>query len=165
MPSQKSSATKIPKDGWVQELESAESAAKMSRLAGAQLRLAVAAVTHSPYTGARWHGTSFGTCALLAVYDDEGRRNPNFRIAVPAQDAVDRIVNVLFGWSISVPTVNSNSKSSLRDETLRYTSTNPTSDFGCGSGLPWNQRHGAPVPGRSDLYIESGDGRLSWRYG
>jgi hypothetical protein len=33
----------MPKDGWVQELEDAESAAKRSRLAGAQLRLAIAA--------------------------------------------------------------------------------------------------------------------------
>jgi hypothetical protein len=43
MPTQKSTATKIPKDGWVQELKDAESAAKRSRLAGAQLRLAIAA--------------------------------------------------------------------------------------------------------------------------
>jgi hypothetical protein len=35
-------ATKIPKDGWVQELGDAESAANKSRLAGAQLRLAIA---------------------------------------------------------------------------------------------------------------------------
>jgi hypothetical protein len=43
MPRQKSTATNIPKDGWVQELEDAESAAKRSRSAGAQLRLAIAA--------------------------------------------------------------------------------------------------------------------------
>jgi hypothetical protein len=43
MPTQKSTATKIPKDGWVQELGDAESAAKRSRLVGAQLRLAIAA--------------------------------------------------------------------------------------------------------------------------
>jgi hypothetical protein len=43
MPTQKSTATKIPKDGWVQELEDAESAAKRSRLAEAQLRLAITA--------------------------------------------------------------------------------------------------------------------------
>jgi hypothetical protein len=43
MPSQESTATKIPKDGWVQELEDAESAAKKSRSAQAQLRLAIAA--------------------------------------------------------------------------------------------------------------------------
>jgi hypothetical protein len=43
MPSLKSTATKIPKDGWVRELEDAESAAKKSRSAGAQLRLAIAA--------------------------------------------------------------------------------------------------------------------------
>jgi hypothetical protein len=34
----------------------------------------------------------------------------------------------------------------------------------CGSRLPWNQCHGAPVPGQSDLYVEDGDGRLHWRY-
>jgi hypothetical protein len=35
----------------------------------------------------------------------------------------------------------------------------------CGSRLPWNQCHGAPVPGQSNLYIES-DNRLlrDWRY-
>jgi hypothetical protein len=43
MPTQKSTATKIPKDGWVQELGDAESAAKKSHAAGAQLRLAIAA--------------------------------------------------------------------------------------------------------------------------
>jgi hypothetical protein len=43
MPGQKSTATKIPKDGWVQELGDAESAANRSRSAGAQLRLAIAA--------------------------------------------------------------------------------------------------------------------------
>ncbi len=41
MPAQKSTATRIPKDGWVQELEHAEAAAKRS--AGAQLCLAIAA--------------------------------------------------------------------------------------------------------------------------
>ena len=43
MPKQKSTATTVPKDGWVQELGNAESAAKKSRSAGAQLRLAIAA--------------------------------------------------------------------------------------------------------------------------
>jgi hypothetical protein len=43
MPTQKSTAKKIPEDGRVQELEDAESAAKKSRSAGAQLRLAIAA--------------------------------------------------------------------------------------------------------------------------
>jgi hypothetical protein len=45
MPTQKYTATNvnIPKDGWVQELGDAESAAKTSRSAGAQLRLAIAA--------------------------------------------------------------------------------------------------------------------------
>jgi hypothetical protein len=43
MPTQESTATKTPKDGWVHELGDAESAAKGSRLAGAQLRLAIAA--------------------------------------------------------------------------------------------------------------------------
>jgi hypothetical protein len=44
MPTQKSTVTKIPKDdGWVEELGHAESAAKKSRSAGAQLRLAIAA--------------------------------------------------------------------------------------------------------------------------
>jgi hypothetical protein len=43
MPTQKSTAKKIPEDGWVQELGDAESAAKRSRSAGAQLRLAIAA--------------------------------------------------------------------------------------------------------------------------
>jgi hypothetical protein len=43
MPTRKSTSTKIPKDGWVQELGDAESAAKKSRSAGAQLRLAIAA--------------------------------------------------------------------------------------------------------------------------
>jgi hypothetical protein len=43
MPTQKISDTKMPKDGWVQELGDAESAAKKSRSAGAQLRLAIAA--------------------------------------------------------------------------------------------------------------------------
>jgi hypothetical protein len=43
MPSRKSRTTKIPKYGWVQELEDAESAARKSRSAGAQLRLAIVA--------------------------------------------------------------------------------------------------------------------------
>jgi hypothetical protein len=43
MPTQSFAATKIPKDGWVQELGDAESAAKKSRAAGPQLRLAIAA--------------------------------------------------------------------------------------------------------------------------
>jgi hypothetical protein len=34
----------------------------------------------------------------------------------------------------------------------------------CGSRLPWNQCHGAPVPGQSDLYIEGDNGCLQWRY-
>jgi hypothetical protein len=34
----------------------------------------------------------------------------------------------------------------------------------CGSRLPWNQCHGAPMPGQSDFYIEDGKGRLYWRY-
>jgi hypothetical protein len=33
----------------------------------------------------------------------------------------------------------------------------------CGSRLPWNQCHGAPVPGQSDLYIECNSGLLRWR--
>jgi hypothetical protein len=40
MPSQKSTAKRVPKDGWVQEL--GDAAAKKSRSAGAQLRLAIA---------------------------------------------------------------------------------------------------------------------------
>jgi hypothetical protein len=43
MATQESTATKMPKYGWVRELEDAESAAKKSRAAGAQLRLAIAA--------------------------------------------------------------------------------------------------------------------------
>jgi hypothetical protein len=43
MPTQKSAGNMIPKDGWVQELGDAESAAKKSRSARAQLRLAIAA--------------------------------------------------------------------------------------------------------------------------
>jgi hypothetical protein len=43
MPTRKSSAKKIPEDGWVQELGEAESAAKRKRSAGAHLRLAIAA--------------------------------------------------------------------------------------------------------------------------
>jgi hypothetical protein len=34
----------------------------------------------------------------------------------------------------------------------------------CGSRLPWNQCHGAPVPGQSNLYIEADNGPLCWRY-
>jgi hypothetical protein len=34
----------------------------------------------------------------------------------------------------------------------------------CGSRLPWNQCHGAPVPGQSDVYIEGDNRRLHWRY-
>jgi hypothetical protein len=34
----------------------------------------------------------------------------------------------------------------------------------CGSRLPWNQCHGAPVPGQSNLYIEPDNRRLCWRY-
>jgi hypothetical protein len=34
----------------------------------------------------------------------------------------------------------------------------------CGSRLPWNQCHGAPVPGQSDLYIEPDNERWRWRY-
>jgi hypothetical protein len=52
MPSQMSTASKIPKDGWVQELRDAESAAKRSRSAGAQLRLAIAAYKlKAPFEG------------------------------------------------------------------------------------------------------------------
>jgi hypothetical protein len=34
----------------------------------------------------------------------------------------------------------------------------------CGSRLPWNQCHGAPVPGQSNLYIEGDNGHLHFRY-
>jgi hypothetical protein len=34
----------------------------------------------------------------------------------------------------------------------------------CGSRLPWNQCHGAPVPGQSNLFYEGGNGRLRWRF-
>jgi hypothetical protein len=34
----------------------------------------------------------------------------------------------------------------------------------CGSRLPWNQCHGGPVPGQSDLYIQDDNGRRRWRY-
>jgi hypothetical protein len=34
----------------------------------------------------------------------------------------------------------------------------------CGSRLPWNQCHGAPVPGQSDLNIQADNGRWRWRY-
>jgi hypothetical protein len=34
----------------------------------------------------------------------------------------------------------------------------------CGSRLPWNQCHGAPVPGQSCLYTKAENGRLRWRY-
>jgi hypothetical protein len=34
----------------------------------------------------------------------------------------------------------------------------------CGSRLPWNQCHGAPVPGQSDLYIGRDNERRRWRY-
>jgi hypothetical protein len=43
MPTQRSTATKMPKYGWVHELGDVESAAKKSPSAGAQLRLAIAA--------------------------------------------------------------------------------------------------------------------------
>jgi hypothetical protein len=43
MPTHNSTAKKFPEDGWVQELGDAESAAKKSRSARAQLRLAIAA--------------------------------------------------------------------------------------------------------------------------
>jgi hypothetical protein len=33
-----------------------------------------------------------------------------------------------------------------------------------GSRLPWNQCHGAPVTGQSNLYIRGDDGRMHWRY-
>jgi hypothetical protein len=33
----------------------------------------------------------------------------------------------------------------------------------CGSRLPWNQCHGAPVPGQSHLYTQADNGRLRWR--
>jgi hypothetical protein len=35
----------------------------------------------------------------------------------------------------------------------------------CGSRLPWNQCHGVPVPGQSNLYVQPEDnGLLNWRY-
>jgi hypothetical protein len=43
MLTQKSTPSKITKDGWVQELGDAESAAKKSRSAGAQMRISIAA--------------------------------------------------------------------------------------------------------------------------
>jgi hypothetical protein len=34
----------------------------------------------------------------------------------------------------------------------------------CAPRLLWNQCHGAPVPGQSDIYIECDSGHLRWRY-
>jgi hypothetical protein len=310
MPSQKSSATKIPKDGWVQELESAESAAKKSRAAGAQLRLAIAAyklrdfkklkiaanlglalepsegekellkeyfgkskeqkeiiidrnilLQHMRRPGADCDHFSFSSdavpftnlnilhyavmigdvtlmeevvalgaaldfpvsdknavdipplpappgstalllaCVSLATYGDMGRTDPNRRRAASAQDAVDRISEcairlVHLGANckvkLQIPAQRRNTPVNPLDrvaafifggktaqelasischrelirviELMQKTENVHLTQCRCGSRMPWNQCHGAPVPGQSDLYIEGDIGRLNWRY-
>jgi hypothetical protein len=309
MSTQKPSATKIPKGGWVQELEHAEAAAKRSRSAGAQLSLAIAAyklrdfkkvntaanlglaldpsegekelleeyvekckeqrevklhrdtiqrlrvyceilVVHSMDTeftnlhllhyavvtgdvtlmeevvarGAALdypvseddapdipplrapHGSTalLLACAWLAMLCKKECRNPDPRVTVPTLDAGDRVCEcairlVYLGANcqvkLQIPSQTPNAPVNPDDPVTTYQALN----FGgktaqelanmsrrreliraievmqkpenvhltqcrCGSRLPWNQCHGAPVPGQSKLYIENDDGSLKWRY-
>jgi hypothetical protein len=315
MPTKNSTATKIPKDGWVQELEDAESAAKRSRSAGAQLRLAIAAynlrdfkklkisanlgLALDPSEGEKEllkeyaekskeqkekeimldrnslqklhepgvdcdvltissRATSFTNlnilqyavatgdvtlmeevvglgaaldfpvadenapgippapappgstalllaCAIVAMYGEMERRDPNFRRAMPAQvfDTIDRncecaIRLVHLGANcqvkLKIPVQRRNapvnpddpthtfrmlklggktaqqlaSMSRRRDliramELMQKPENVHLTQCRCGSRLPWNQCHGAPVPGQSDLKVEH-DKRWRWRF-
>jgi hypothetical protein len=315
MPSQKSSATKIPKDGWVRELQSAESAAKKSRAAGAQLRLAIAAYklrdfkklkiaanlglaldpsesekellkdyvektkeqkesiiprdSMKPMYEPDGDCDTFGfssdinfftnlnilhyaalsgdislmeevvalgaaldfpvrdinvdgippvpappgstalvlACAMLAMYGDMQRLDPNFRRVMPAKafEELDRLCEcaiqlVHLGANCQVKlqipaqrrdvpvnpfdpvtgyrahnfggkTVQELASISCHRELIRAIELMQTSESidltqcRCGSRMPWNQCHGAPVPGQSKLCILDDDnGRLDWRY-
>jgi hypothetical protein len=311
-----STAKKMPKYGWVRELENAESAAKKSRSAGAQLRLAIAAyklrdfkklkaaanlgLALDPSEGEKkllkeYVGKSkeqkesmlerkymkpmyepdgccdiFGfssntvlftnlnilhyavltgditlmeevvalgaaldfpvrdtnvegippvpapprstalvlACALLAMYGDLERLDPNLRRVMPAKvfDELDGICEcaiqlVYLGadcqiklqipaqrrdvavnpldpviayreLNFSGKTVQELASISDRRELIRAVELMQTSESidltqcRCGSRLPWNQCHGAPVPGQSNLYIQDtfNNGRLAWRY-
>jgi hypothetical protein len=316
MPKQKSTATTVPKDGWVQELGNAESAAKKSRSAGAQLRLAIAAYKlrdfkklkiasnlglalepdegekvllreyvekckeqkeimldrdsvegqiHEPgvdcdvlnFSG---ESTSFTNnnilqyavatgdvalmeevvalgaaldfpvddysnppgippapappgstalllaCAIVAMYGVMERRDPNFRRVMPAQlfDTVDRTCEcairlVYLGANcqvkLQIPAQRRNAPVDPNDpvtvfrflklggktaqelagmsgrqelirsiELMQKPENVHLTQCRCGSGLPWNQCHGAPVPGQSDVNIKAGNGRWRWRY-
>jgi hypothetical protein len=319
MPTQNSTATKIPKDGWVQELGDAESAAKKSRSAGAQLRLAIAAyklrdfkrlktaanlglaldpsegekellkeyvekskeqreikLVRSIVQQMREPGFNCDTfyfssnaavftnlnilhyavvngdvtlveevvatgaaldfpvgdenvpgtppspappgstalllaCAMLAMYGTMERRNPNFRrrgtdmaAEVYPYDIIDRICEcairlVRLGANcqvkLQIPAQTLNAPVNPDDPVAAYQALNlggktaqqlasisnrreliraielmqkpenvHLTQCRCGSRLPWNQCHGAPVPGQSDLYIQADDGSLQWRY-
>jgi hypothetical protein len=59
----------MPKDGWVQELEDAEFAAKRSRLAGAQLRLTIAV-----YKLLKFKKLKVAANLRLALYPSEGEK-------------------------------------------------------------------------------------------
>jgi hypothetical protein len=309
MPTRKSSTTKIPKYGWVQELEDAEKAARKSRSAGAQLRLAIAAyklrefkklkvaanlglaldpsegekellkeyVEKSkeqkemrlernyikqlyepdgdcdsfrfcssiiPFTNLNILQYAVVTgdvalmeeivalgaaldlpvkdknaqgvpplpappgstalllaCALLAMVGEMERRNPNSRsqkfdtidlvcecalqlvhlgadcqvkLQIPAQsrdtpvnpkDPVNAYRSLEFGGKTAQELAGI---SGLRElicaiELVQKAESVQLTQCRCGSRLPWNQCHGAPVPGQSNLYIEGDDGRLQWR--
>jgi hypothetical protein len=317
MPTQESTATKMPKDGWVHELEDAESAAKRSRSAGAQLRIAIAAyklrdfkklktaanlgLVLDPSEGEKEllkeyvekskeqreirldrtsnnlqqkmqepgancdviyitttivqftnlnvlqiaaqigdvtlmeeavaHGAALDfpvrdintsgilsvpappgstalllACAMLAYHGDRERRDPAYRRVVATQDFdnADRLCEcairlVYLGANcqvkLQIPAqrrntpVNSQhfvaffrvlhfggktaqelaSLSCQREliraiELMQKPENVHLTQCRCGSRLPWNQCHGAPGPGQSDLYIEGDDGRLDWRY-
>jgi hypothetical protein len=310
MPTQRSTATKIPKAGWVHELGDAESAAKRSPSAGAQLRLAIAAFKLrdfkklktaanlglvldpsedekellkeyiekskeqkemilprnliqemyepgadcdtflfasdiTPFTNltilhyavstgdvtlmeevvARGAALDFPVsdintsgipplpappgstalllaCALLAMYGEMERRYPNFRnqnvdtidricecatrlvhlgancqvkLQIPAQRRNTPVnpkdpVTAYRAYNLDGKTAQQLASMSRRRELIRAielmqkTENVHLTQCRCGSRLPWNQCHGAPVPGQSDFYILCDDGRLDWRY-
>jgi hypothetical protein len=310
---QNATATKIPKDGWVQELGDAESAAKKSRSAGAQLRLAIAAYKLRDFKKLKAAGnlglaldpskaekellkeyvekckeqretrldrnqlqhmhepgvdcdvfyvssasTSFTNlnilqyavvtgdvtlveevvalgaaldfpvpdedgqdtaapapagstalllaCAALAMYSDMERRAPNFRRVTPAQvfETIDRNcecairlvhlganckvklqipaqrrnapmnpndpVNAYRALNLGGKTVQQLASMSRRRDLIRAielmqkTENVHLTQCRCGSRLPWNQCHGAPIPGQSNLNTKADNGRLCWRY-
>jgi hypothetical protein len=315
MPTQKGTAAKMPKNGWVQELGDAESAAKRSRSAGAQLRLTIAAYKlrdfkklktaanlglaldpseaekellkeyvekskeqreisvidgdvvqymhepgakcdtyyiasdATPFTNLNilqfavvigdvtlmeevvalgaaldfpvWDENASGippspappgstalllACTMLAMME---RGNPNVRrrgmdMTAEVYDTIDRIcecairlvrlgANCQVKLEIPAQTLNapvnpnnpvaafqalnlggktaqqlasiSRRRELIRAiELMQKTENVHLTQCRCGSRLPWNQCHGAPIPGQSDLYIERDNGRRRWRY-
>jgi hypothetical protein len=314
MPSQKSSAKKMPKYGWVRELENAESAAKRSRSAGAQLRLAIAAyklrdfkklkaaanlglaldpsegekkllneyvgmskeqkemtisnnilkpmyepgarldyfhiaTTSHPFTNLKilHYAVVIGditlmeevvalgaaldfpvsdkntlgvpplpappgstalllACAMLACCGELMRRDPTFGRDMPADwlDEFDLICECAIQLvhlgadcqvKLQIPAQRRNTPVNRQDrvaafrtlnfggktaqelarlscrrelicviELMQKTESVHLTQCRCGSRLPWNQCHGAPVPGQSNLYVGGDNERLQWRY-
>jgi hypothetical protein len=312
MPSLKSSTTKIPKYGWVQELEDAESAAKKNRSAGAQLRLAIAAyklrefkrlkivanlglaldpsegekellkeyiekskerkemtienniiLLNMRFDGSYCDSLVFSSatvlftnlnilqhavmngdialmeevvalgaaldfpvqnknppgvppspappgstalllaCAFLAMVGEMERRHPNYyrrqnfdtidrncecaiqlvhlgancqvKLQIPAQrpdapvnqeDPVDtfRIYNFDGKTAQELAHISGRRELIRAIELMQKTENVHLTQCRCGSRLPWDQCHGAPIPGQSDLRIKNDNGRMRWRY-